>query len=751
VSRRLARELAERCRDLEQSLGPIEAERRVFEALCRGGISPEIAADLYQDFLAVISPAKRRSKGVYYTPSRLVRAQVRLVDALLRQRLGCVRGFGDQRVLTVDPAAGSGAYPLAIVDHVGSAEITSRMRLFEPQPGAAAIGRALGLPIEERDALEASVSLTSPIVVCLGNPPYRRGMSHPRKRPLLDPFRDGAPGVHVKNLHNDYVYFWRWALRSVFEDRAGAGIVSLVTPASYLRGPAFGGLRQALRATLDELWVLDLEGDHLAARKTDNVFAIRTPVAVALGVRYGAGSNAKTEARVHYARIAGNRDTKLATLDSLKSVEDLRWQPSEAESFVPRAGRTYERWPRLTDLFPWQLSGAQLKRTWPIGPTPQVLRDRWRALMELPPEQRARAFRETRDRSVRSAPRDLRDPDTRLTPLVELCADSDCLEPVPYAYRSFDRQWVLPDARLGDFMRPALWRVRGPRQIFLTSLLTNVLGPGPAAVATALVPDLDHFRGSFGARAVIPLWCDAEATRPNVAAGVLEGLSNEHGFEVTPEALLAYCYALLSPRAYARRFEDELRTPGARVPMTHRPALFQRAVALGERMLASHTYRAVPRGQAGCMAPVGDDYPARSGFAYDQSTRHLQLGSGSVGPISVDVWDYSISGLRVVPSWLRRRLPRSGASPLDAIGLRAWTRALTCELLELLWLLEATVSAEPELEDLLEEIVSGGHGQTRPRPASASKQTFDSLGTERSRENVALARIATELEEARPL
>src|SRR5207248_6678279 len=155
------------------------------------------------------------------------------------------------------------------------------------------------------------------------------------------------------------------------------------------------------------------------------------------------------------------------------------------------------------------LSGAQLKRTWPIGVTPDVLRERWRHFLRLPADERRAAFVATRDRDTRSSPPDLFDPVRRLAPLDDLPADAPCAEPTQYAYRAFDRQWVLPDSRLGDFPRPALWRSSSPPQVFLTSMLTNVLGPGPAAIATAYVPDLDHFRGSFGARGVIPLWRDA--------------------------------------------------------------------------------------------------------------------------------------------------------------------------------------------------------------------------------------------------
>ena len=54
-------------------------------------------------------------------------------------------------------------------------------------------------------------------------------------------------------------------------------------------------------------------------------------------------------------------------------------------------------------------------------------------------------------------------------------------------------------------MRPELWRSHSQEQVYITSLLTAVLGSGPAAVGTAELPDLDYFRGSFGGKAVIPL------------------------------------------------------------------------------------------------------------------------------------------------------------------------------------------------------------------------------------------------------
>jgi hypothetical protein len=643
---------------------------------------------------------------VYFTPREVVSAQVHLVETVLRERLGCATGFADQRVLIVDPACGTGAYPLEILGRAG--DVRPRLRLFEALPDLAAIARDRGLPIDERDALTADLDGDdAPIMVCIGNPPYRRRRVHQRLE--LDDFAQGGRGVHRKNLHNDYVYFWRWALRAAFEVRRGPAVVCFVTAASYVRGPAFVGMRRTLRRLLDELWLIDLEGDQRGARASANVFPIRTPVAIALGVRHGDTSPA-TPAVVHYARVAGSTDEKLATLSAVRGLEALSWLPAPrgwdaVMHASPPSTSSYWSWPALTQLFPFQVSGAQLKRTWPIGVTPDVLRARWRHFVALPVRQRRAAFAPTRDRDIDACPPNLLNGQMQRATLAALTSDAPCPEPARYAYRPFDRQWVLPDARVGDFPRPVLWRSAGPRQLFLTSMLTNVLGPGPAAVATRHVPDLDHFRGSFGARGVVPLWLDAEATRPNVSAVWLERLSQHYARGLVAEQLFAYCYAVLVAPSYTRRFAEELRTPGPRVPLPPDRATFSRGVRLGATLLAVHTYQTPAVGLAKVLHSVGPALPAR--FGYDSADCTVWLDDGRVGPVSSAVWAFSVSGYGVVRNWLRRRLGgrRTGRrqSPLDAIGLTGWDPSLTDELLQLLWLVEATVELGPALDAFLDE------------------------------------------------
>ncbi|HVS82994.1 MAG TPA: type ISP restriction/modification enzyme [Pyrinomonadaceae bacterium] len=586
------------------------------------------------------------------------------------------------------------------------------------------------------------------VLVCMGNPPYDREQrevdadpanqrkggwirfgdpSEPEQQPILQDFIEPASqagaGVHVKNLYNDYVYFWRWALWKLFENPQanGPGIVSFITASSYLRGPGFVGMRQKMRESFDELWIIDLEGDNLGARKTENVFAIRTPVAIAIGVRYGE-PQPESPATVRYSKITGSREEKLERLARVHTFSDLEWQECFKEwmrPFLPQGAGDYYSWPVLTDLFPWQHSGAQFKRTWPIGENREVLEARWRELLRLTGADRGELFRESRDRKVDRTYRALDRGQQRLTSIGSLDSDSPMVVAQRYAHRSFDRKWALADARLGDFLRPALWLTQGEHQVFLTSLLADVLGLGPAAIVCSLVPDLHHFSGR-GGKDIVPLYRDAEAIHPNITGDLLTTLSAALGEGVSIEDFFAYCYAMLASPAYVEEFSEELTVPGPRIPITKDDELFRRVSAFGRKLIWLHTFGErfvpnnarpgeVPQGSARSIRGVPTDpehYPNE--FSFESAQQILRVGEGEFGPVTDEVWNFSISGFAVLHSWLGYRM-KSGAgrssSPLDEIRPDRWTAAMSQELLEILWVLEATTNLFPELRELFNSVI----------------------------------------------
>ena len=624
---------------------------------------------------------------------------------------------------------------------------------FTTPPGALDLAHK---PLVEERRRARAVKERQDILVCLGNPPYHRGESEQEKggwvrygdegqdRPILEDFlepaRNAGKGGDLKNLYNDYVYFWRWALWKLFEHQRTGGIISFINASSYLGGPAFVGMREVMRRTFDELWIINLEGGNLGARKTENVFSIQTPVAIAIGI-CKREPDRDAPAIVHYAKIIGTREDKLATLNALEDFSGLKWQDCPTgwqEKFFPAVQGIFNTWPVITDIFPWQHSGSQWKRRWPIGETPDVLKDRWKRFLSLDREKRREAFYETRDRTIdKTYSNSL--PGSAAPSLGDLDANASFPSIQRYAFRSFDRHWALFDTRLGDYLRPALVGTQSNKQVYLTSLLTEAIAHGPSATVSSAIPDLHYFSGR-GARDIVPLWRDAGATQANITNGLLSALSKTLKQDVSAEALFAYCYAVLANPGYVNRFWEELANPGPRIPITKKRALFDKAVEVGRRLVWLHTYgeRMIPGGKALGDIPVGKakslksipsgeaDYP--QDYCYDPVMKEVHFGAGRFGPVMPEIWEFEVSGLKVVQSWLAYRR-KSGAgkqsSPLDKIRPRQWTAAMTDEFLELLWILEHTVATFPDLQKLLEKIVSAPCflATELPQPATAERES----------------------------
>ena len=110
------------------------------------------------------------------------------------------------------------------------------------------------------------------------------------------------------------------------------------------------------------------------------------------------------------------------------------------------------------------------------------------------------------------------------------------------------------------------------------------------------------------------------------------------------------------------------------------------------------------------MAVPGTAAGYPESFSYDESSQTLKVGKGEFSPVSKEVFEYSISGFEVVKSWLSYRMKKGAgrkSSKLDEIRPTQWTSAFTMELLNLLWILEATIKAFAEIEPLLEQVVKG--------------------------------------------
>ena len=738
------RRLTRRARELRDVQGPVGAvpasewaqTRAILEVL---PTSVHRASEVYEAFLAKFDPSLRAARGFWCTPAPLAEHMVNAVDSEVREQLGMSHGLLESSVKIIDPAAGTGVFMEAVIRlvvrraevlgipvktavHSLAERLTGIELMLAPITVArarlAALLRTLDVDVDPRCFdLQRRDTLAEPDVRCsagewvtviVGNPPYARAPAgsrhhggwildgHPTWRdgqpPLadfLDPLKASGGGGHAKNLYNSYVYFWRWALWRAMESTAGAAVISLVTSSSYLTGPGFSGMRQHMRQLADTAWVLDLGGEQTGPRRSANVFDITRPVCVTTLVRSGGGA---PEA-VKYHRVTGDRQGKLDRVRAARSLRALPWI-DVATGFLPAPTGQYATWRRLDALLPGRFSGVQLKRTWPIAPTRELLERRWVALLSA--NDRAAAFRETSAWTVDRAPRGL-------TPLQDLPSDAPAPAIRPYAHRSFDQRWLLFDERLGDRLRPSLWATWAPGQLYLTTMMSQALGAGPAATVSGAVPDLHHFRGSWGGRDAFPCWLDAGMRRPNSSPDVVAAMTAAHGHAPAPDALFFWSTAILNAPSYTTRFREQLATPGPRIPLPGCADLFSRGVALG-RTIASWQAGQTTAADSDVtvVVPLGPELPQTCRFADGT----LYVGDGAIMGVTRAVWEFEVSGLRVIRAWVRGRCQvASGrkSSPLDELRPASWSGAMTRSLLGLLHTVSGLIALGPVLDELVSE------------------------------------------------
>lgn len=620
----------------------------------------------------------------------------------------------------------------------------------------------IGVHVAEEAKEAERVKKDAAISVIIGNPPYEREPAENAGthkggwvrggwdgwrggRALLEDFaeptRKAGRGGDLKNIYNLYVYFWRWAMWRVFDRHKTPGIVSFITASSYLRGPGFSGMREEMRRAAERVFIFDLEGDQRGTRITDNVFCITIPVCVGSMV-LATTPDRSVAATSKYKRVTGTREEKLKAAEVPRNFADVSWSaaPSGLLDVLMAGGSastsaSYDVWPTLIDLFPWTHTGAEFQRTWPIGETEEVLARRWNAFLSS--GDRAEMFSENRDRKVDKTYKPLFVGETLQRALDKESRNAPMPRVERFAFRSFQRFWCFADSRIGTVLKPVLWNVIADNQVFLTSLLTGVIGHGPAATAAINVPDKHHFRGSYGGKDVIPLWRDPEAHTANVAASFVVALKGAFGKAPSAEDIFAYAYAVLANPGYVRRNEEELQVPGPRLPVTKDKALFERGAALGRELLRWHTYGERFRDKGDKFKLVGSakvltsipttstKYPEK--HKYDDKKQVLRVGDGEVGNVSPEVWNFSVSGLQVVKSWLDYRMKKGAgkkSSPLDDIRPERWTDDMTGDLLELLWVLEWTLAKYPELDAWLDEVLAGSlfTGDEIPKPTEAERK-----------------------------
>jgi Type ISP C-terminal specificity domain/N-6 DNA Methylase len=743
---------------------------------------PDAWLYFYEDFLAVYDNDLRKQTGSYYTPVQVVKAMARLVDEALRGRFELTDGLASQSVTLADPAMGTGTFLLEVVRSIAATVAQDQGEGAVPAAVGAALGRLIGFelqlgpfavaqlrmfaelaslgahsgspddlrmfvtntldnPYQEEQRLgtwyepiaashrEANrIKVDEPVLVVLGNPPYKersRGKggwieagneaaSQPAPMAAFLPPSDWGIGPHVRHLYNPYVYFWRWGTWKVFDHHpdAGHGVVCFITVSGFIGGLGFQRMRDYLRQRADAVYVIDCSPEGHQPPIGSRIFqGVQQPVCITIAIRDGS-TGPQTPAPVWFRKLtAAGREEKFNELAAITLDGDgwVRCPDEWRAPFLPAGGSQWSSYPALDDLLRWSGTGIMSGRAWIVAPDKPTLQERWMTLLGARAEDKPDLFIEhKRDRRVDTVLSDgLPGFPASRTPIGE--ETGLCPEPVQIGYRSFDRQWIIPDKRVINQPNPTLWSARSQHQAYLTAPNQSVPSSGPAVTFTGEIPDAHHYHGRGGR--VFPLWLDAAATVPNIAPGLLDRLSRSYLHPITAEDIFSYLAAVLAHPGYVKVFTRDLTTPGVRAPLTTSADLFARAVAIGRKVLWLHTYgqrltdpsnerpRRAPRLPPLTAPKVLAEHPIPSDpdgmpdlLDYHPETQQLQVGSGRISNVTPRMWSYDISGVNVLGKWFSyrrktRERPVMGdrrVSRLQAIQPDRWLAEYTSELIDLL-------------------------------------------------------------------
>lgn len=407
---------------------------KILHQFVKAGKGKDPIVHFYETFLSAYDPQLRNQRGVYYTPEPVVGYIVRSVHDLLKTKFNLKDGLADPAVTLLDPAAGTLTFPaeairLAVEEYTRKYgeggkrgfiknQILKNYYAFELMMAPYAIGHLkmsflleeLGCPLEgdERFQLYLTNSLSmeefalsdmpgisslseeshaallvkkKPILVILGNPPYSGSSANHSEwtEHLLKDDMDGAQSYYTidgkplgeknpKWLQDDYVKFLRFAQWKV--EKAGEGVVGMITNHGYLDNPTFRGMRQSLMKTFNEIYVLNLHGSSLKKEKTpegnkdENVFDIKPGVAILILIK----NKSKSECSVFKADQYGTREAKYEWLKT-NNLKTTGYKQVNAESpwyFFAQSQLVdlieYQSWLGIDKIFPVNSAGIVTAR-----------------------------------------------------------------------------------------------------------------------------------------------------------------------------------------------------------------------------------------------------------------------------------------------------------------------------------------------------------------------------------------------------
>jgi len=553
--------------------------------------------------------------------------------------------------------------------------------------------------LSEESHLAGKIKKEQPVLVILGNPPYS-GISaniNEWTEKLLKQNIDGAQSYYEvdgktlgeknpKWLQDDYVKFLRFAQWKI--QKAGFGVVGMITNHSYLDNPTFRGMRQSLMKTFNEIYILDLHGNSLKKEtapdggKDENVFDIRQGTAIAIFVK----QKEKSDCKVYHAELFGKRQSKYDWLDA-HQLEIKNYQLLKPESpwyfFIPRNTQNikyYLKWKQINEIFPVNGVGITTARdNFVIDFRKEALLNKIRLFKnsKFSDNELYQFFHINKKIgwNIRKAWNMLQDiPDNELENFI-----------FDFIYRPFDHRYIFWHDSL-------VWRT-------VKQIMSHILKENLSITTVRQVKSGETWQHSLVSDKLIescyisnktseicyafPLYLYNEHTpkksrtqymmmlfepeteygnsnkEPNIDKKIYQTLNQNYGHELTPEEILYYIYAVFYSNIYREKYAEFLKIDFPRVPFTTDYKVFSKMAALGNELVDLHLMKSsrlntlVSKFQGEGENDVIEEiiFRPEESRIYINSEKYFD----NVAP---QVWDYQVGGYRVLQKYLKDRKGR---------------------------------------------------------------------------------------------
>ena len=694
----------------------------------------------YEPFLKEYDPKLKVERGVFYTPRQVISYIVRSVDSLLKSALNRPDGLADDNTLILDPATGTGGFLLSVLEHIReyvteeygtgewqqyvNAELVKRIFGFEllvapytiahlklsqflqeygwhdnerlriyltntlEQPAETVEAQPFA-PFLSDEANEAlSVKRDKPILVILGNPPYKRHSANPSRDSrgkltfigrLIEDYKqvdgESLDEPTLKALQDDYVKFIRWAQWRI--DKNGEGVIGYIINNNFINAPTTNGMRQNLLESFNAIYVLNLHGSNTKTedvpdgQKDENVFDILQGVCILLCVKE---LDNPAPAKVYHTDMWGSRQDRYNLLSN-NDVESTEWfilQPtSPLYLFTPQPADykleyEHEDKIKITDIFRTKSTGIVTARdNLTIHLTSEQVRETVTDFVSLSAEDARVKYDlgdDARDWKVHFAQADLRN-----HPNAEQHIK-------PIHYQPYDTRWTYYTGQTKGFHCM-------PRPTNMPNLLSEnvaicvcriVKGPiWQHALITDKITENCYISNTTSESAhVFPLYLYSDSDglldlterelnfKPDFLTALSEALQlpQTPPFQLpegtTPEEILAYIYAVLYSPTYRERYYEYLKYDFPRIPLPQDLVHFRRLALLGQELINWHLLKDVQIPHRHRFEGEGDGVVSKvcyeDGSVWINATEHFTN-------VSAEVWEYEIGAYQVCEKWLKDR------------------------------------------------------------------------------------------------